>query len=502
MSADVATSSSLPEVPAPDSDDELEAALTAAMEDEALQPQERSGTDSDDELEAALTAAMEEDEPPSTMSDAELARELQAEEYSRDAPRLAQSAGSSIAGPSERRRALVSAGTCWLLLLPEELLRRVLRFVSIANLLGHVRLTSKYFASVAIMEVRERVRGQLHDALVAGFESEAAARSSAASTTGGDGAGAGCSGGLIAAATAAAAAGDCTLRGKAIVSRVIVDRGGGSSSRNIFATAGTSIGAGNAQVCGAPNAEASATGRPAAADPSPAPAAVGRVPLPPSQRRRLVALAEALEAELTKHAASCGRDATRTLTSKCRSISFNLSDTKNPELRSRLLAGDLLPSSLVRMSSQEMASSALRAQRDEWHAKWLKKAVRYARDAHSADAVPHTRCRCRVHDACIRTTHERGSHSRLLVAGRNAPSATKRTCIDATAATRGRRACTARSALDNVRSTARGRTSLANLASTAGKKAASDQKVKRAKCNIIGATEVRVARRVPVLGVA
>ena len=66
------------------------------------------------------------------------------------------------------------------------------------------------------------------------------------------------------------------------------------------------------------------------------------------------------------------------LTSKCRSICFNLSDSKNPELRSRLLSGELSPAALVRLSSQEMASGSLRAQRHQWHAKRLKCAIRCA----------------------------------------------------------------------------------------------------------------------------
>ena len=95
-------------------------------------------------------------------------------------------------------------------------------------------------------------------------------------------------------------------------------------------------------------------------------------------QQRLLALSAEVQVELTSLAASkeVPSERVRTLTSKTRSICFNLSDAKNPELRSRLLVGDLSPSALVRLSSQEMASGSLRAQRVEWKANRLKCAIR------------------------------------------------------------------------------------------------------------------------------
>ena len=109
--------------------------------------------------------------------------------------------------------------------------------------------------------------------------------------------------------------------------------------------------------------------------PPPAPMTTVRAEAPPA--RQLVSLGEAIEQALVRLAASCERELqVRTLTSKCRSICFNLSDAKNPELRSRLLGGELSPAALVRLSSTEMAGEGLRKQRQEWHAMRLKCAVR------------------------------------------------------------------------------------------------------------------------------
>ena len=92
--------------------------------------------------------------------------------------------------------------------------------------------------------------------------------------------------------------------------------------------------------------------------------------LVPAQRRELLALAEELESALIRFAGETDK-AAKTLTSRCRSICFNLSDKKNPDLRGRLWQGGLTPAALVRLAPTEMASSRLRAQRDEWHAKHL-----------------------------------------------------------------------------------------------------------------------------------
>ena len=160
-----------------DSDDELEAALEAAMEHETSSHQDG---DSDDELEAALAAAMESSDSASSSNrgndDNLLARELQAEEYAKEMP--PPSSPSSSCSPLARRSS--ASTSCWLLLLPEDILSRILSKVTIANLVVHVRVVNKFFVRTSIVEVRERVRGLLFDALVAGFETETATAVAAA----------------------------------------------------------------------------------------------------------------------------------------------------------------------------------------------------------------------------------------------------------------------------------------------------------------------------------
>ena len=382
-----------------DSEDELEMALEAAMEHKPLPAQ---SADSDDELEAALLAEMESEPSRGERSDRALAEELQAEEY-----------GKEVVGASQVLRA---DGPCWLLLLPEELQRRVFRFVSIANLLVNVRVVSKFCSVAAIAEVRERVRGLLHDALVTGFETEAATNgSAAASSGGGDG------------SSASAESGSATSRAGSISGG---SRGGEGG-----------VGGGS----GSPDLVLS------------------------EHRRRLVALAEALEAELTRLAASCEQDQTRMLTSKCRSICFNLSDSKNPELRARLLSGELTPAALVRLSSQEMASGSLRAQRHQWHAKRLKCAIRCA----AAVSEPTREPPLVAPPLC----RSRWSTVRLVVcspfaAGRSAASASSATCTVAIGANLIRLESIAPSVPASGKLTVRAHTSRASIATTGGRKEA------------------------------
>ena len=87
-------------------------------------------------------------------ADTTLARELQADEYNKTQP---------------------EDTTFPFLDLPEELQRRCLRHVSIANLLVNVFRVNKYLSIAAVQEVRERVQGQIQDALISGFDSDAAA---------------------------------------------------------------------------------------------------------------------------------------------------------------------------------------------------------------------------------------------------------------------------------------------------------------------------------------
>ena len=229
--------------------------------------------DSDDEFEAALFSQMDAaDGESSAMNhkltssqDEEIAFALQTEEFNRQSPK--------------RMVMSTPGGPCLLLLLPDELLRRCFRFVTVASLLTSVRLVNKRCAVTATSVVRERTCTSIFDALVAGFE-----------TT-----------------------------------------------------------------------------------PVEQPAEV--------QSPRLLVLSRAVEASLVTFLGSLaagrgGANLHRTLASKCRSLCFNLSDRKNPELRLRLLRGTLEPSLLVRMSAQEMASAGLQQQRSEWHRKSLACAIK------------------------------------------------------------------------------------------------------------------------------
>ena len=256
---------------------------------------------SDDELLAQLEAAMECAPAPNEPSkqekaDTTLARELQADEYNKTQP---------------------EDTTFPFLDLPEELQRRCLRHVSIANLLVNVFRVNKYLSIAAVQEVRERVQGQIQDALISGFDSDAAAAAEKAAEE-----------------RFAAAEND----------------GGSPSSSSAGASSSSSSATTTTASGGHHRSRHSPT-----------------EPMPEPQRRRLVALSHSLEAELLTYAASAEQgDRHRALTSKCRSLCFNLSDKANPELRGRLLCGELESHALVRLSSQAMASSSLRAQRDQW----------------------------------------------------------------------------------------------------------------------------------------
>ena len=78
----------------------------------------------------------------------------------------------------------------------------------------------------------------------------------------------------------------------------------------------------------------------------------------------------ALEAELAVLASRAPNDSgVRLYTSTCRSLCFNLADPKNPQLRARLLDGQLTPDALVKLPTHAMASSSLQVAREEWHGK-------------------------------------------------------------------------------------------------------------------------------------
>ena len=61
---------------------------------------------------------------------------------------------------------------------------------------------------------------------------------------------------------------------------------------------------------------------------------------------------------------------------KLRQLVFNLKDPKNPNLRARLLAGDLGAADLLRLTSDQLAGSELQQQRSEWRRKGKLRAMR------------------------------------------------------------------------------------------------------------------------------
>jgi hypothetical protein len=255
-----------------------------------------------------------------------------------------------------------SDGPCRLLALPEELVRRCIRFVSMAHLIGTLRLVNKLFASLALIEARERVRSQVEVALVTGFEAETAGGGGGGGG-GGDGSGGGSGSG---------GGGGCS----GVVARPGTSTAGAYSSGGGGGGGGGSSGGsgGNSASGSAPVGRGGSSGKRAVTH-----------PLPADKLRHLSRLSGALEEALMRFVASNQEGGRSTgiarLTSKCRSICFNLSDAKNPELRARLLRGELTPAALVRLSSQEMASGSLRAQRDIWHANAIARRIRYARPA-------------------------------------------------------------------------------------------------------------------------
>ena len=320
-------------------------------------------------------------------------------EVRESAPAAALVAPSHVALPQPLQPGSSSTqgAPCRLFDLPEELQRRVLRIVSIANLVTGVRCVSKHARQMALAEVRERIRGMLYDALVSGFETEMAV---AAAVEVGGGGGKAPMTPLLGPQPAADSSSPLArtspledgltpigaapigavpigaaprsvnyVRASAAVSESDPGAASGAASSSTYAY-------GSAAESSTSTAVSSSSSSSSSSSAATAPPVPRREKLPAQQR--LLALSAEVQVELTSLAASkeVPSERVRTLTSKTRSICFNLSDAKNPELRSRLLVGDLSPSALVRLSSQEMASGSLRAQRVEWKANRLKCAIR------------------------------------------------------------------------------------------------------------------------------
>ena len=90
------------------------------------------------------------------------------------------------------------------------------------------------------------------------------------------------------------------------------------------------------------------------------------------ERAKLVAVSSRLEQELSAFAANNYRE----LAKRSRTLCWNLRDPKNPDLRARLLGGQLEPAALVRLTGKELASTGLQQERREWQKKRLLCAIK------------------------------------------------------------------------------------------------------------------------------
>jgi transcription elongation factor S-II len=78
---------------------------------------------------------------------------------------------------------------------------------------------------------------------------------------------------------------------------------------------------------------------------------------------------------------SCSYSLTKAYAHKARTLLFNLKDSRNVDLRNRLLSGELPSHSLVRMSGPDMANPQLVRQRKEWIKKRTHEVMRDGREA-------------------------------------------------------------------------------------------------------------------------
>jgi hypothetical protein len=229
------------------------------------------------------------------------------------------------------------AGPDLLTCLPEEILARILSFLPNASLLGSaLRWTNRRFGQAVALASIERTRERLRQSLEDGFTADA----SSASNSGCEGSSAGES-----SHASSGSDGRGSAAGNSDAESVRREAGPPSSPT----VGGTSSGTG---------AETSGTKSPA----------VSRHPLP-DQRERLDSLASELELALR----AC---VTATFRSKYRQLVFNLRDPKNPQLRKRLLTGELAPDALLQLSGRDMASVELQQQRSEWKKKRQRECVR------------------------------------------------------------------------------------------------------------------------------
>ena len=118
-------------------------------------------------------------------------------------------------------------------------------------------------------------------------------------------------------------------------------------------------------------------------------------------------LASRVEAEAF---AKFGSDsASKEYKAKIRSLVFNLQDKKNPDLRRRVLVGDVAPEKLAHMSADELASDALRQEKDKMREHALFESERGAIKAATTDAFKCGKCgkrKCAYTQAQTRSADE------------------------------------------------------------------------------------------------
>ncbi|GFH07213.1 uncharacterized protein HaLaN_01983, partial [Haematococcus lacustris] len=80
---------------------------------------------------------------------------------------------------------------------------------------------------------------------------------------------------------------------------------------------------------------------------------------------------------------------------KFRSLSFNLKDPKNPDLRARVLEGDIEAQELVEMSAEQLASSEKKAEYSQIREHIMAESVRGNTQVASTDQFQCGRCKQR-----------------------------------------------------------------------------------------------------------
>jgi len=221
--------------------------------------------------------------------------------------------------------------------LPEEILARILNLLPHASLLSSaLRRTNKRFGEAVALASTDRTRERLRQSLQDGF---AADRAPAPASSGSS-------------ASTSSSTVNSTASGSTSTATGFSTTTGGDYSTS---TAGSSS---NTSVSNSNNSSSEAEG----ASPD-----FSRGEPPGLERERLDLLAFELELALR----TCGA-----FRLKYRQLVFNLRDPKNPQLRRRLLTGELAPTALLQLSGHNMASVELQQQRAEWKKKRQRECVR------------------------------------------------------------------------------------------------------------------------------